>query len=337
MGRPSGVYGFSRGGQQEWHCQHFLKQGVQPELKHNSVSSFHWLEAFSVCPHHGVHRYEGLGVFVFHNAQDLLGLAFVSYYHKDRTFFLGVPARAVDYSHAALHLVGDAVGHLVGLRGENESLDGLFVTCQHKVDAIAAHAHHHEAVDEVLDGVAHDEAAGDDDDVAEEDDAPLRDVTILADNHRNDVGAARATPLGEGHTNAQTSQAATEDGCQEVVVDERLHLARHHRIGDEMLQERHEHRSHNDGVARLDAEAHADDLQCDGQQYRVDDEHGDTRGNGTIGTPINQGRDATHASAHEVVRNEEGRPAQAHAKQREGDDDVTLYFCPNGFFVCFHF
>jgi hypothetical protein len=34
--------------------------------------------------------------------------------------------------------------------------------------------------------------------------------------------------------------------------------------------------------------------------------------------------------------NEEGRPAQAHGKQREGNNDVTLHLGQNGFFVCFH-
>ena len=242
---------------------------------------------------------------------------------------LGVPARAVDHCHAALHLVGDAVGHRLGLRGEDEGLHRLLVARQHKVDAIAAHAHDDAAVDEVLDGVAHDEAAGDDDYVANQYDAALRDVVVLAHNHGDDVGAARAAALGKRHADAQSRQASAEDGREEMVGDERLHRARHHRVGDEVLQQRHEQRGHHDGIARLDAEAHADDLQRNEQQHRIDDENRDTRGEARA--PVDQGRDATHAAAHQVVGDEEGRPAQAHGEQRQGDDDVTFHLGKDGF------
>ena len=268
---------------------------------------FDLLEALAVGSHHGVHRHESLGVFFFYDTQDHLRLAFVGHHHQDGAFFFGVPACAVDDGHAALHLVGDAVGHLLWLGGENEGLHGLLVTRQHKVDAVAAHAHDDEAVNEVLNGIAHEETAGDDDDVAKQDDAALRDVMVFAHNHGDDVGAARATSLGEGHADAQARQAAAEDGRQEMVADERLHRARHHRVGDVVLQQRHEHGGHNNGIARLDAEAHADDLQRDEQKNGIDDKHGDTRGESRA--PVNQGCDATHAAAHKVVRDEEGRPA----------------------------
>ena len=281
------------------------------------------LEALAVSPHHGVHCHKGLGVFVFHNPQNLLRFALVSHHHQDGAFVLGVPARAVDDRHATLHLIDDAVGHLFRLHRKNEGLHGLFVARQNQVDAIAAHAHHDAAVDEIFHRVAHNEAARDDDNVEDEDDAPLRDVAVFAHNHRNDVGAARTASLCEGHADAQSRQAATEDGRKEMVADERLHRARHHRVGDEMLQQRHKHRSHDDGIGRLDAESHADDFQCDEQQNGIDDEHGDTRGE--TRAPIHQSRDAAHAATHQVVRDEESRPAQAHGEQREGDDDITFY------------
>lgn len=265
----------------------------------------------------------------------MLRLAFVGHHHQDGAFAFGVPARAVDHRHAALHLVGNTLGHLVRLGGEDEGLHGLLVTSKHKVDAIAAHAHHYEAIDEVFDGVAHDEAAGNDEDVEDEDDASLRDVAVFAHDHGDDVGAACAAPLGEGHADAQARQSAAKDGCKEMVADERLHRACHHRVGDVVLQQRHEHRGHDDGIARLDAEAHADDFQRDEQKNGVDDKHGDTRGEARA--PIDQGRDAAHTASHQVVRDEEGRPAQAHGEERKGDDGVTLYLFEYGFLIGFHF
>jgi hypothetical protein len=37
-----------------------------------------------------------------------------------------------------------------------------------------------------------------------------------------------------------------------------------------------------------------------------------------------------------VVGDEEGRPAQAHGKQSQSDDEVTLHLGPNVFLVGFH-
>lgn len=206
----------------------------------------------------------------------MLRLTLVRHHHQDGAFVLRVPTCAVDHRHTTLHLVGNTFGHLIGFGGEDKGLDRLLVTRQHQVDAIAANAHHHTAVDEVFDSVAHDETASDNDDVEDEDDAPLRDVAVFTHNHGNDVGASCATPLREGHADAQARQAAAEDGSEEMIADERLHRARHHRVGDEMLQQRHKHRSHDDGIGRLDAKAHTDDLQGNEQQYGINDEHGNT-------------------------------------------------------------
>ena len=79
-----------------------------------------------------------------------------------------------------------------------------------------------------------------------------------------------------------------------------------------MLQQRHEHGSHDNGVGRLDTEAHADDFQSNEQQDGINHKHGDTRGDACA--PINQCRNTAHAAAHKVVRDKEGRPAQTHSE-----------------------
>ena len=91
-------------------------------------------------------------------------------------------------------------------------MHGLFVARQDEVDAIAVHAEDDAAVDEILYRAAHDEAARQDDDITDEEHAPLRHVDVFAHHHGDDIGAARAAPLGESQADARASQAATEDG-----------------------------------------------------------------------------------------------------------------------------
>ena len=70
------------------------------------------------------------------------------------------------------------------------------------------------------------------------------------------------------------------------------------------------------------------------QQYGINDEHGDTCGDARA--PIHQSRNTAHAAAHEVVRDEEGGPTQAHGTQRQGNDDISFHLGQYGFLVCFH-
>ena len=72
---------------------------------------FQPVEAFAIDTDDRALRHKCIGVYLFHQLEDFIGLTLVSQYYQYFDMILAIPASTIQYRHTAVRLAGDAVGY----------------------------------------------------------------------------------------------------------------------------------------------------------------------------------------------------------------------------------
>lgn len=227
---------------------------------------------------------------------------------------------------ATVQFVVDTLRNLVVFRRKDHELERLLVAVNHKVGDENVGEKDHNAIDE-LDGVVNSEVRRKHDEkVHVEAAASVGDVAVLGQHQDDDVGAAGIATVVEGEPHADSRQSRPYHRAHERVV-------RHNRLGENHLSYRHKTR-HNDRTnQRIDAEAAAQNLPCDGNQNDIEDKgsdaHWQSRGK------VDDGGNTTDTAACHLVWKQEGRPPESEKNQAQCDKKVVLNYFK--YFLRIHF
>ena len=217
----------------------------------------------------------------------------------------------------------DAVAYLLPTVADDEEL----YRPSHRVDDLVytegRHVEHHVAIDDALEVLQHKIAARDDDDIAEQDDASQRDVTILVHDGGNDVGAARRTVGCQSQSYAAAAEHGADDGCHERLVGQQTCMI-------ELTEQRQSHREDGDAIDGFYAEAPSQNLQGKEQQEGVDDEIRQVDRN--LQSPEQERRHTGNTACRDVVGQQEHGPSYTVAHHADGQQQVVANLLPNSCF-----
>ena len=149
------------------------------------------------------------------------------------------------------------------------------------------------------------ERGADDDEVAEEQDAPDGDVLVFVDHGSDDVCTSCTSSYGEDQSQSGSTEEGTDQDRHEGLVGQQ---------GFPLQQPLEEGEGGGEGEHTedgLDQELQAQYLQGYQEQRYVDDEVGDGDRDHLVRGKEDEGTDTTHTSGHDLVGEDEGIESEA--------------------------
>ena len=137
-----------------------------------------------------------------------------------------VEAVSFDDRSTTMGIDSDARGNLAILVRDDEKLHATTHGVDNLVDTERGDHQHHIAIDDLLPVVKNKIRRGDDDNIAEHDDTPQRDVTILVDNGSHDVRAAGRPIVGQSQSHAAAAEDGADDACHERLVGQQMRVGK---------------------------------------------------------------------------------------------------------------
>ena len=151
------------------------------------------VEALTIDADDSALRYECRGVNLVDELKNLGTLAALCQYEEHLHFFATIETVRVNGGASAMRIVVDTFANLLVFVGDDEELHTSSHGIDYLVDTECGDVEHHIAVDDALPILQHEITARDDNHVANQDDTPQRDVAILVDDGRHDIGTTRRT------------------------------------------------------------------------------------------------------------------------------------------------
>ena len=236
-------------------------------------------------------------------------------------FFATIEAVRVDGGASAMRIVVDTFANLLVFVGDDEKLHTSSHGIDHLVDTERRDVEHHIAVDDALPILQHEITARDDNHVAYQDDTPQRDVAILVDDGRHDIGTSRRAIRRESQSHTASAEHSPQHGRHEGLVVKQMERSRG------LTRQRQRQREHHNGIHRLDAELPPQYAQRNHQQSGIDDEITQLGRDGQR-TPFQDGGDTWYATCRDVVGQQEHRPSDAIAQHCYRYHGIVLSFAP---------
>ena len=179
---------------------------------------FHLVESLAIDTNHGTLRYEGMRVNHVDDVEDARRLVLAGEHKQHLHLVTAVETLGIDDRTAAQGLGSDVLCYLLVLVGDDEELHRRAHGVDEAVDTEGRDEKYHITVDHLLPAAQHEVAGGDDNEVADEDDAPQRDVVVFVHHGGNQVRAARAASRLQSHSRGHAQEAGTHHGCHERLV-----------------------------------------------------------------------------------------------------------------------
>ena len=161
---------------------------------------------------------DGLAVGFLDDAEDVHALMLAAHHHDNLDSSLGVPACAIQYRAATVGFLDDVVGDLLPLMADDEELHTLTRVVDHAVGSHRVDDHKDETVHDLVNRVEKQPGRADDEHVTVHHRASERDSAVLSHHGGDDVGAARASIVGEYDTQAQTAQHSAQNHVHERLL-----------------------------------------------------------------------------------------------------------------------
>ena len=287
------------------------------------------LDFVKVLAEHALHLRdgdEGGTVHFLDDADDVHAVGTMRHNHQHLGGLAVVASLPFQEGGSAVQFAVDPFCNLMVLRRKDHKLERLLIAVNHKVRDEDVGEEDHNAIDE-FDGVVDREVRRKhDEEVHIEATASVGDVTVLCQHQYDDVGATGIAAIIEGEPHAHTRQGSSDHRTHERVIG-------YYRRRENYLSYRH--KAGHDGRTdqRVDAEAAAQNLPCNGNQNDVEDEGGDTHREAR--GKVDDGGDTADAAARHLVGKQEGRPPEGEDGQSERDEKVVPNYLKN--FLRIHF
>ena len=166
------------------------------------------------------------------------------------------------------------------------------------------------------------EGRADNDEIQHQDHLSGRHVVVLGPDKRNDIRSSRGPAIGYAHADADTRQQAAHQDAQELAVIDGQRLD--DGGGHQPRQETQGDGGQDDGIDGFGAESHSQDndgrRHQDGIQDKITVTHLDLASRGIL----DHGADTGHATADEVIGDEEHRPGRHIDEDAQGDQQPLL-------------
>ena len=124
---------------------------------------------------------------------------------------------SIDHGATAVALV-DASANFLIMIADDEELYASTHRVDDLVDTERRDIEHHIAIDDALPILQHEVGTSDDNHITNKDDAAERDVAVLVDDGRHDVGATCGATESKSQANTRPTEHRADDGCHEGFV-----------------------------------------------------------------------------------------------------------------------
>ena len=285
---------------------------------------------------------ERIGIDVTNDAHDLLRLMAPRQDSDDMHRLLGVPACAVEDSHAAIDGLVDSRSDLgIVVLGIDEELHRTPEMAHHRINGERVGDSHTEAVEDTpgleisdllrrytvvdeLFGQRKHVGRSDDDQIADDHDPSERDIAIVMHNLCHDIRATGRAVVGHNNTQCHTKSYTTDDAGRNGIVDERRGADRNDAIPHSQ-GERAEERTHTEPP--IDGEVR--DSQQDAIEHERSEPYGNRAsvhrkclGEHAAGSVIDDGAYTRQSAGNDVVRQDDPVDNQCHGEHGKEDRHV---------------
>ena len=151
---------------------------------------FEGVETFAEDPHNAGLRNKCFGVDFFNDAIDTGCFAAAADDHYDFLGSFGVSSGGIEDSDTPMDVMNDSVGYFFVFGGENHDLRRRLAAGEEHVDGCSHGEHDDIAVYDTGQVFEDKVRAPDDDDIDKHDKFAEADVSVLVDNHGDDIGTA---------------------------------------------------------------------------------------------------------------------------------------------------